>query len=1620
MLLYDSVQRRLGSALSELSAECKRRHPDIKALCEDAQHIVESCKSFEELKSNEDLIKPITAACSTGSNKLVSSALHCLQQFAGEPCIDASRLPPIIECLERGATMGSDLQLRVLQVVPVFFKTYRCELVGQLCARILTCCASLLHPQTRSAVVEGGASATLQQIVGEIFDRLEDTSSPKISQDYEVLISNSESVKVNVYRKDANCVLSELCLLIDGSKANLETEGHSYFNLKEMNIEYGLEILESILMNNMNIFMSHEDLKFILKTRVIPLCIKCISTSKQFSVINGSCRCIALLVNTQVFKLFDMELEFILSLLIRNIPFDSTPLSFQRVLALELFQDIAKKPELIYTIFVTFDDVSSRKSIINNLLDACMKNIKSGVLENILGVEESMATTESPILTHEKYEQSPRFLSIMDKSTPPNVNLMYVTWMIIQIVNSISESLSILSTKGSQDKDIKQQNVSTMVTHIVPQLMEIYEVLLYSVNLDKHGFNSIVRALQKAIYSAGCLAVDDKLEDGLMLFAKAILESNVEKDKAPHHTTQSHRRTPSISGGTSVLSALSETIIGEAQSTTHTELSSKRRMHSRSLNYKHVSLFRAMISIVLTLGPNLQKIHWKVFVLSWQWFSYFLYGPSTDFMERYYDSDIPQMPQISRNDVNSIVTSIAQLYENTKSYTMKSFNVLLAQLIAESQISLSQAIPTKQNQTYMDYIPFDKSGNLNCCTYNKGFYLIQLGKLATSNSSRFLVSEEGTASFKTLMDYLISLISSRTLPSTSLRMYTVTILTDIIKSISFDIDKIQDMSTKMSKFRNWELLFPSIIMDVIRSIKSLPIDKPELYQGNITIEADIVLQMIYTVKELLNDFGDLLTESWSIVFQIINSPFEWAQDELSLPQDDNREDFSLLDNTIQKHVALIQASYEVFKLISDDFMQQLPLSVIEAVIKTLTNFATQQSNLNISFASISQFWLIGDYLRTRYTNALRSELELNNEGYRSKIRDDNLLIIIQTSTREYEVYFSLWLYLLKSIIDCSQDKRTEVQNGAMQTFFGIIDSQSACFPDWTIIYMEVIKPLLTFERNEADISQNVEIINITLKGLVGLYPLYYTEFSEEHEHLKAWSSLLEFVQILLNFKSASITYVGLTNFQQIMRMMSRIDNLPPVLMDKCSDMWTNYKVVYSDIAQSTNYSTKSEYDCILILINSFEDLYKLINNITYDTEQFLERVIGVLNFAAKYPILPDLSQDRTRPSTLQQAVLDKLALLDHMSSKKSKILLCSQYSILASLSVETTSKIKRKLEKKLSKGSLSRIPTFEALSYRACQKLTRKISQLNPDDIQPSFGQYAMKTMKNLFQIVKKKEQTNLDKIPLWLMALQNFRHTSLTLLEAFSRNPEDFDIIYDFCTLFVDASVTLLDPISPEIDKITEHEDASEYEQMTNILLTNKYIQLFPEPSLLSFLERTWQRSSIFEPSELEISMFTNKSVPELLNLITSEDNTYFFGSTNEKVLQSKVSCSLLCVKNLVKFAVLDEPHLADFKFLSLQFFITKLALTLTKYNADKILSCNKPTPKLAKVEITLLLQGLEKLIDDDAMLVNSRGKMGTLELSHIQPILLKTITPASGKDDLPYRFSALALRLGEFIKSQ
>lgn len=1601
---FNGFQRQLNSELQLLSSEAKKRSSAIKQASDKSIEILRTVRNYEELSDRSEFLAPFLMSCSSKNAKLTSISMQCLQRLSSTPSLSKDKLSDVLEAFILATQLALDMKLKVLQVLPIFFKNYAYDIHGSLCTKMLRCCSSLLQSANKAPMVVGTASATLQQLIDEIFERLvpeEDHGEANTEKDkkFDVLIGNNESIKVDVYRYDANRLFADLCSSFELTDHSGALNRVPLLDVRDLPLDYGLEILESVMKNTESLFLIYEDLQFLLRTKTVPFLLRCMSSSKSFPTVLRSYRCIKLLIKKEFLSILELEMEVVLSLLIHSISADTDSPHWKKVLSLELFLDASHDFELLCDIFMSYDNYPDRKHILTSLLREFLRLLASEDMQNCLCEAPIVKKMDMPIISSETFDNRTQFVHMLDKTHPPSVTYTYIIWLILNISNEWSNGLSLRAlevTETSEGKEVTEhyENLRLFYSGIFQDLYSINKMFLYSTSLDTPLFHSLIRAFQKLAHAAGILSMDENLNKCLRLFSLSILMNEtlgIEASKIDQPLQSA------------VLNPMNESHKGSNAPENTQPI--KKQLLSRNINQRRISLFRALISLSVSLGQALSPDSWTFVLRTWQWISYYLYGPSADFMEDFYLEDVPRPPAIGKNEVISIENSIRRLLESTITYSDCGFRVLAERLIYESNQTIaigsgSAVTATDNDPTY----PFNQGVIQDCC-YNKTFFITQLSELAIFNFDRFLSTPNGWEKWKVIASYFTRLISDRAIPAVAIRLYASKALTDIIRKTCIEIGEIEDQNLRSEKFQKSENMIIGSLIDSIDSLKVLEITKDTIYSGVVRVESEILLQILSTLKDVLNEFGDILSSTWSTVFQIVNSPFEWDTKDMSnlLAEHEDGDDGSLLIGIIQKHTDMIQVSFDVFKLISDDFLQALPLDVLKFVIDTIVHFVTQKQNLNISFSSISQFWLIGDYLRTQEKEEQKSCPDGVRLEFTKEIQAGNLEKIISADdSLPYAMYNGLWLYLLKKLIECSKDERSEVKNGAIQTFFRIVDSHAAYFPQWDLIFLEVIKPLLTAECDKNQLAVDVEFWNHTLVGLVKLYPSCFTNFHDNDSAVNQWLLFLEFLQSLFSSGSTEISYVAIMNYRNLLKAMAGINDLPAEVLNKSISIWSNYNLVYNNLSLSNTQTNKTGYDCINELIVSFPYLYEIITKYQGMSVEFVEKALGLFNSAVRYPLLPEHTKDNTKPSSLQSAVLKGLNIFDKSQDSEVEILILYQLSMIITLPFETREKIERKLLPKLPQSSVSRIPTFEAISAQALKSLNDRL-ELESDDAW-SFLQekHMIKVYRNLGEVVRRKSLIAANpnsEIPIYEIASQLFRKLSSKMFGALSTPGVSDKVQDDLSDVFINVAISFLRRTEPVVDKKTDACDADEFSKFRDLLLEKEVISFIRDEQLTVFVSAIWSGSFLYEKDEIEEEILgESESLVQLAVNLSCFDFTNTAGLTIETPVLSKTHCSVGCLKDLIHFVQLSDEEYKLLRTLCMPYLVSRIAFVLRRFISNESLVGRAPIPKIRKVELEIMIRGLHNIIE--SLLQNPRFWKGSMSqsLEVLRPLILRAI-PISHK---------------------
>ncbi|KAI9735199.1 MAG: hypothetical protein M1834_001789 [Cirrosporium novae-zelandiae] len=289
---------------------------------------------------------------------------------------------------------GLEIQLKVLQSLPAFLQNYSGEL-GQLLGTILQICTTLQG--TKVVAVSSTAAATLQQLVMAVFEKLADDNG-KPTQDPIVaelaLGTEEESISVHASASNAFRILSDLCLMAEGSNAQ-------FFKWRGLSQTFSLELVESILTNHPELFFEKTELASVLKLRLVPLLIRIISERSSFATSVRSMRVLQIILRRHL-RLLPNECEMAHSLLTHLLEVDAAA-PWKRAMCMEVYRGIYSEPALIRLMYALFDSQDERQNVVQNQLGMFAR--LASEKPNIIGLGRQSTTPVDRSVVNEASEE---------------------------------------------------------------------------------------------------------------------------------------------------------------------------------------------------------------------------------------------------------------------------------------------------------------------------------------------------------------------------------------------------------------------------------------------------------------------------------------------------------------------------------------------------------------------------------------------------------------------------------------------------------------------------------------------------------------------------------------------------------------------------------------------------------------------------------------------------------------------------------------------------------------------------------------------------------------------------------------------------------------------------------------------------------------------------------------------------------------------------------------------------------------------------------------------------------------------------------------------------------------
>ncbi|KAK9470253.1 uncharacterized protein V1510DRAFT_288354 [Dipodascopsis tothii] len=472
----------LTGNLASLFSETKRRNAELRQACEKSTAVIKQLAAadrpeaavFEDLARTPDFVTPFVLACATRNVKSSAIAIQSIQRLILSHGLSPTILGNVLKAFQEAAHLNAEIQLKILQTLPPLIENYGPDLCGDLIARTLEIC-SLLQ-SSKIAVVVNTAAATLQQLIVAVFDEVvkEDSTWPRGRADAEndAVAATLEAqcgddgtkIPVKPAACDAQRIFQDVCFLTEARRA-------TFLHIGAMSETFGLELIESIISNHLEVFLTHPEQTYILKSYVIPLILRTLSERHEFAVTVRTIRILYLILRRHLSTL-PVESEVALSLLVHLLDVDDGH-AWKRILVMEVFQGIFSEFGLVRKIYAEYDSQDGRQPILKLIVGklnkisaeqpsvtgpyrrgsgSLLSSIKETAseaaaadLSTVAGfITGAVGLTDAAVPVLSVQTSSVRVLCIdqLDKTEPPQMPDTYLYYLVLTCINALADGMA--------------------------------------------------------------------------------------------------------------------------------------------------------------------------------------------------------------------------------------------------------------------------------------------------------------------------------------------------------------------------------------------------------------------------------------------------------------------------------------------------------------------------------------------------------------------------------------------------------------------------------------------------------------------------------------------------------------------------------------------------------------------------------------------------------------------------------------------------------------------------------------------------------------------------------------------------------------------------------------------------------------------------------------------------------------------------------------------------------------------------------------------------------------------------------------------------------------------------
>lgn len=1496
----------LTQDISNLSLETKRRNTDIRTACDLAVKNLKKYLSIDQINHDDikiSLLNPMLLSCKSDNLKLITIAIPIIQKLTLLKLIPPTNLAQLLDGFSEASNLAMDIQLRILQSLPSLLSTYNQEFTDDLLLRLLGICTKLTT-NNKSTVVINTASATLQQLFTNIFDRNDDESDATkdlVIDDQTIHVSKSNFEKFQIFQ--------DLCLLLDDQPTLFLNK---LIHLKKLSI---LEIIENIIINHKQLFSNNAELGYLLRHDLVPSLLNLLNEQHEdFPIIIRSMRIILVLLSSQLSNL-EIECEILLSFL-NHILLDnstkSSKVNWKQILVLEIYKSLFSDFNNIKQIFLIYDKNPNKKNVLQELTFILLTYINQNpILINPIvspfippqPSDEANPNIDPPAYLGKSVSNMKiSILDHLDKSEPPtSIPQTYSLFLTFEILlaysNGIAKFVQQLSDNASSNElesDIEFSN--SFIELSFPNTSVIFEKFIYS-RLDNECFHLLIRSYQRFSHTTGLLGLSE-LRDALLMILSRATTSN---DRNNHTSPTSASSSSYLEHGKQLLAygeAFVESITGNEQQVSKTN-KNEVTLHSRSFNSRQIICLRALSNLASSLGSTLLD-SWKIIWITFQWCAYFINGPdeqSSYFNKKQFKNFTKNMlPRLTEQDLQNFLIAEQKCLDSLNDYPIDSLYDLLSSLIALTE------------KIYLNEGPTPADDNLNVSPYNNTYFVNKLLQITTINSNKFFI--ESDKCWELVVNHFIELTTKRSM-SYKLRLYFVGIFNEIIKSVTREgfASNDKELTTKTaSKTLDALIKFLNAI---------IALGPPqELLLTNCEIE--IFISTLSTMHDLIDKYDTFYQSSWDQVFEVVNTPINFMKNEYE-------------DNVTKEKVALlINSAYDTLKMILDEFMSTLPSDQLQFLIETSYNYLSQGYDLNISFLSVSYFWLISDSLKARILKLEPLDASKNLEAVTSK--QELLTQASKSDSSSYLYHITLDLYLLTTLVEVCQNDQAQVRDGAIQTFFQILELHGEILTksgSWNIIFKIALPTLL--EAKVVKSKDQFESLELVLTGLTSLY----TKFDFD---LAKWQQLLDYFTSLLSLNWVELNIQIFKTFKSL--LSTKNHSVHGILFN----FWSGIKLEY-------DFTNNSYQDYLTMYMKCFPDLYKIIKPV--NSEQ-LTTILSALNKCAMYPILPQNQKDNIKLTKLQEEIIENISIIEVGTNQDQEGQLLQFLAALVTFPNSLRQRIVSKFEKQKLIDKFN-IPTYNAFSHLSLRLLKQKIDQYDGQSLQNFINDRTIqKVFRSLNEVVL-IQLGGLDNNE-WIEANVITKSIIGKMMKTEAKYDEEiWKLIIQSITINFDSDHTL------------KQSGGDTYQDTIEVVLP-EFLETDNQTLINQFINDVYKNSILYEFNNIELNLLPPQDkyeelYDETINKFIQFNFNDTFGTTKPIEEFPNQAIRYDCLNQLIKFCKIDHEKLND---TSVKYLTRRVVICLRRYISDLKLLNKCPMPQIQQRELSIILNGLIELTEN------------------------------------------------------